>query len=60
MIVPRRRFNVRYTTVTGNNFSVERKGLIDAYEVGGMIYMLMTGSNSVLFEKKGREYEIHC
>lgn len=57
MIVPRRRFNVRYTTVTGNNFSVERKGLIDAYEVGGMIYMLMTGSNSVLFEKKGREYE---
>ena len=55
--IPRRRFRVRYTTVTGNNFSVERKGLIDTYEVGGMIYMLMTGSNSVLFEKKGREFE---
>lgn len=55
--IPRRRFRVRYTTLTGNNFSVERKGLIDAYEVGGMIYMLMTGSNSVLFEKKGREFE---
>jgi hypothetical protein len=56
-VVPRRRFKVRYTTLTGNNFSVERKGLIDAYEVGGMIYMLMTGSNAVLFEKKGRERE---
>jgi hypothetical protein len=53
--IPRRRFKVRYTTLTGNNFSVERKGLIDAYEVSGMIYMLMTGSNAVLFEKKGRE-----
>ena len=54
---PRRRFRVKYTTVTGNNFSVERKGLVDAYEVGGMIYMLMTGSNAVLFEKNGRERE---
>ena len=52
---PRRRLKVRYTTLTGNNFSVERKGLVDAYEVGGMIYMLMTGSNAVLFDKQGRE-----
>jgi len=54
----RRRLKVRYTTVTGNNFSVERKGLVDAYEVGGMIYLLMTGSNAVLFDKKGREREV--
>ena len=52
---PRRRFRVKYTTVTGNNFAVERKGLVDAYEVEGMIYMLMTGSNAVLFDKKGIE-----
>lgn len=51
----RRRLKVKYTTVTGNNFAVERKGLVDAYEVEGMIYMLMTGSNAVLFDKKGRE-----
>lgn len=53
--VARRRLKVRYTTLTGNNFSVERKGLVDAYEVGGMVYMLLTGSNAVLFDKKGRE-----
>jgi len=54
----RRRLKVRYTTVTGNGFSVERKGLVDAYEVGGMIYMIMTGSNAVLFDKKGKEREL--
>mmetsp|Transcript_21835 Transcript_21835/g.31886 ORF Transcript_21835/g.31886 Transcript_21835/m.31886 type:complete len:294 (+) Transcript_21835:1-882(+) len=53
----RRRMKIRYTTLTGNNFTVERKGLVDAYEVGGMVYMLMTGSNAVLFDKKGRERE---
>lgn len=53
--IPRRRFKIRYTTLTGNNFTVERKGLVDAYSYKGMIYMLMTGSNSVLFDKKGRE-----
>jgi hypothetical protein len=53
----RRRLKVKYTTVTGNNFAVERKGLVDAYEVEGMIYMLMTGSNAVLFDKKGIERE---
>lgn len=54
-IPSRRRFNIKYTTLTGNNFAVERKGIVDAYEYGGMIYMLMTGSNAVLFDKKGRE-----
>jgi hypothetical protein len=53
--VPRRRFNIKYTTLTGNNFAVERKGIVDAYEYNGMMYMLMTGSNAVLFDKKGRE-----
>lgn len=53
----RRRLKVKYTTVTGNNFAVERKGLVDAYQVEGMIYMLMTGSNAVLFDKKGMERE---
>ena len=53
--IPRRRLKVKYTTLTGNNFSVERKGLVDAYEVGGMVFMLLTGSNAVLFDKKGRE-----
>ena len=53
----RRRLKVKYTTLTGNNFSVERKGLVDIYEFEGMCYMLMTGSNAVLFDKKGRERE---
>ena len=55
---PRRRLKVRYTTITGNNFSVERKGLVDIYEVGGMCYMLMTGSNAVRFDKKGVERDV--
>jgi len=55
--IQRRRMKVKYTTLTGNNFSVERKGIIDAYEYSGMVYMLMTGSNAVLFDKKGRERE---
>merc|ERR1712174_66461 len=54
----RRRLKVRYTTVTGNNLSTERKGLVDIYEVGGMCYMLMTGSNAVRFDKKGLERDV--
>jgi len=54
----RRRLKVRYTTVTGNNLTVERKGLVDIYEVGGMCYMLMTGSNAVRFDKKGIERDV--
>ena len=55
---PRRRLKLRYTTVTGNNLSVERKGLADVYEVGGMCYMLMTGSNAARFDKKGIERDV--
>jgi len=55
--IPRRRLKVKYTTLTGNNYAVERKGIVDAYEFGGMVYMLLTGSNAVLFDKKGRERE---
>jgi len=54
----RRRLKVRYTTVTGNNLSIERKGLVDIYEVGGMCYMLMTGSNAVRFDKMGIERDV--
>lgn len=55
--VSRRRLQVKYSTVTGNGLSVERRGLVDAYEYGGVVYMLVTGSNAVNFEKKGKERE---
>lgn len=55
---PHRRILVKYDTVTGNGVqTVERRGLIDAYEVGGYAYMLMTSSNAVKFDAKGPERE---
>ena len=55
---PRRRLLVKYDTVTGNGVqTVERRGLVDAYEVGGYAYMLMTSSNAVKFDAKGAERE---
>ena len=48
----RRRFKIKYATVTGNGLSVERRGLVDAYQVENDIYMLMTSSNAVKFDKK--------
>lgn len=54
----RRRLTFKYDTVTGNGVqTVERRGLCDAYEVGGYAYMMLASSNAVLFEKKGRERE---
>jgi len=49
-----RRFKVKYSTVTGNGLRVERRGLVDAYEVSpeGDVYMLMTSSNAVKFDNK--------
>uniref|UniRef100_A0A7S2EWI7 Uncharacterized protein n=1 Tax=Trieres chinensis TaxID=1514140 RepID=A0A7S2EWI7_TRICV len=55
--IPRRRLTVKYSTVTGNGLSVERRGLVDAYEVDGEAYMLMTSSNAVKFDAKGKERE---
>ena len=54
---PRRRLNVKYATVTGNGLRVERRALVDAYEVDGVAYMLMVTQNAVKFEAKGRERE---
>eukprot|EP00980_Cylindrotheca_fusiformis_P011818 scaffold2816_cov121-Cylindrotheca_fusiformis.AAC.34 len=48
----RRRFKVKYATVTGNGLRVERRALVDAYQVEKDIYMLMTSSNAVKFEQK--------
>jgi hypothetical protein len=54
-VTPRRRLRIKYSTVTGNGYTVERRALVDAYQVGTEVFMLMTSSNAVNFEKKGRE-----
>lgn len=53
----RRRFQIKYFTVTGNGLRVERRALVDAYEVtpAGDVYMMMTSSNAVKFEAGGIE-----
>ena len=52
----RRRLILKYDTVTGSGVqTVERRGLVDAYEVDGTAYMLVTSSNAVKFEAKGKE-----
>lgn len=53
MCSTRRRFQIKYVTVTGNGLRVERRALVDAYQVDDTdIYMLMTSSNAVKFEQK--------
>jgi len=49
-----KRYKIKYSTVTGNGLRVERRALLDAYEMSsnGDIYMMMTSSNAVKFEKK--------
>lgn len=54
---PRRRLNIKYATVTGNGLRVERRALVDSYEVDNVAYMLMATQNAVKFEAKGRERE---
>lgn len=50
----RRRLVLKYDTVTGSGVqTVERRGLVDAYQVGGDVYMMLTTSNAVKFEQKG-------
>jgi hypothetical protein len=52
----RRRLTLKYDTVTGSGVqTVERRALVDAYEVNGDVYMLVTSSNAVKFEAKGKE-----
>lgn len=52
MCATRRRFKVKYATVTGNGLRVERRALVDAYQVENDIYMLMTSSNAIKFDQK--------
>ena len=49
-----KRFKIKYATITGNGLRVERRALVDAYEVSpeGDVYMLMTSSNAVKFDAK--------
>jgi hypothetical protein len=50
----RRRLVLKYDTVTGSGVqTVERRGLVDAYQVGGDVYMMFTSSNAVKFDNKG-------
>ena len=54
--INRRRLTLKYDTVTGSGVqTVERRALVDAYEVDGDVYMLVTSSNAVKFEAKGKE-----
>lgn len=54
----RRRFKMKFATVTGNGLRVERRSLVDAYEMdNNTIYMMMTSTNAVKFEKGGPERE---
>lgn len=55
----RRRMILKYDTVTGSGVqTVERRGLVDAYQVGGDVYMMLTTSNAVKFDnKESRERE---
>jgi len=52
---PHRRVLLKFFTVTGNGLRVERRGLVDAYQVENDVYMLVTSSNANKFEAKGKE-----
>lgn len=51
----RRRLLLKFFTVTGNGLRVERRGLVDAFQVDNDVYMLVTSSNANKFEAKGKE-----
>uniref|UniRef100_A0A7S2PGT5 PsbP C-terminal domain-containing protein n=1 Tax=Skeletonema marinoi TaxID=267567 RepID=A0A7S2PGT5_9STRA len=57
--IGRRRMILKYDTVTGSGVqTVERRGLIDAYQIDNDVYMMVTSSNAIKFEQKGsRERE---
>lgn len=47
----RRRFKVKYATVTGNGLRVERRGLVDAYQIGkDDVYMCLASCNANKWE----------
>ncbi|KAL7540767.1 hypothetical protein ACHAXR_011667 [Thalassiosira sp. AJA248-18] len=48
-----RRLQLNYETLAGNGVqTIERRGLIDAYEIDGYAYMMLASGNAVKFEKK--------
>jgi hypothetical protein len=49
-----RRVLLKFATVTGNGLRVERRGLVDAFQVDNDVYMLVTSSNANKFEAKGK------
>ena len=51
----RRRVLLKFATVIGNGLRVERRGLVDAFQVDNDVYMLVTSSNANKFEAKGKE-----
>lgn len=53
--VDTRRLTVKYATVTGNGYRVERRALVSATEINGTVYMMVTSSNAVKFDAKGKE-----
>ncbi len=51
---PRCRLVLKYDTVTGSGVqTVERRGLIESYQVGNNAYMMLTTSNTGKFKQKG-------
>ena len=52
----RRRLTIKYDTVTGSGVqTVERRGLVDAWQVKDEAYLMLTTATAVKFDKKGME-----
>lgn len=48
-----RRLQLNYETLAGNGVqTIERRGLVDAYEIEGYAYMMLASGNAVKFDKK--------
>lgn len=51
----RRRLGLKYTVVTGNQKTVERRAVVDAYEVDGVAYMLLASATATKWEASEKE-----
>lgn len=52
----RRRLTIKYDTVTGSGVqTVERRGLVDAWQVNDEAYLMLATATAVKFDKKGME-----
>mmetsp|Transcript_30571 Transcript_30571/g.63990 ORF Transcript_30571/g.63990 Transcript_30571/m.63990 type:complete len:301 (+) Transcript_30571:164-1066(+) len=48
-----RRLQLNYETLAGNGVqTIERRGLVDAYEIEGYAYMMLASGNAIKFDKK--------